>query len=213
MRQRHSVVRGRIIESGDPYDARDPALLMWVAATLIDSAIWTYEHLVEALSDHQREQFYAEQRRWFWVHGIEPEQAPTTYSDFRAYMNQMLHGSALRVTGAASAVVEALLEQEPSVFVTTVLSMQPSALLKVLDRAPARRASLKVLVTWAGALMPARLREAFGLPWGFSERAIWAASVRGLRWVVPTLPPSSRYNPIYLAAVKRMGANGHALEV
>lgn len=207
MRRRHNPVVGRL-DTGQAYDARDPALLMWVAATLIDSAIWTYDGLVAPLSEGLREQLYAEQRRWFWAYGLDPETTPRTYRDFRHYMTHMLRGPTLHATPAARAVMGALIAQEPSAFLATVLAISPGVLLRLLDRDPVRRFSLKVLMTWAGALAPERLREGFGLEWGIEEKAIWAATLRGVRAIVPTLPPSARYHPAYLEAERRVAGRG-----
>lgn len=207
MRRRHDSVAGRL-DTGEAYDARDPALLMWVAATLIDSAIWSYDRLVAPLSESLREQLYAEQRRWFWAYGLDPDTTPRTYRDFRHYMVRMLRGPTLSATPAARAVMDALLAQEPSAFLSTVLAISPGILLRLLDRDPARRLSLRVLVTWAGALAPERLREGFGLSWGLEEKAIWAATVRGVRTLVPTLPPVARYHPAYLEALRRVSGRG-----
>lgn len=209
MRRRHASVVGRL-DGGRIYDARDPALLMWVAATLIDSAIWTYDRLVAPLSEGLREQLYAEQRRWFWAYGLDPAVTPRTYRDFRHYMTGMLRGPTLRATPAAKAVMDALLAQEPSAFLATVLAISPGVLLKLLDRDPARRLSLKVLVTWAGALSPERLRDGFGLEWGLEEKAIWSATLHGVRAIVPTLPPVARYHPAYLEAERRVASRGAA---
>lgn len=203
MRRRHASVTGRL-DTGQAYDARDPALLMWVAATLIDSAIWTYDRLVAPLSEGLREQLYAEQRRWFWAYGLDPEATPRTYRDFRHYMTRMLRGPTLHATPAARAVMDALCAQEPSAFLATVLAISPGVLLRLIDRDPARSFSLKVLVTWAGALAPERLRDGFGLEWGRTEKAIWAATLRGMRALVPTLPPVARYHPAYLEAERRV---------
>src|SRR5438552_3181009 len=52
----HSKVRGR------DYRALDPDLLQWVHATLIDSALVTYETFVKPLTPGEREDFYQESK-------------------------------------------------------------------------------------------------------------------------------------------------------
>ncbi|HRE90682.1 MAG TPA: hypothetical protein PK095_16270, partial [Myxococcota bacterium] len=120
------------------------------------------------------------------------------------YMTRMLRGPTLEVTPAARAVMNALLAQEPSAFLATVLAISPGTLLRLLDRDPARRLSLRVLVTWAGALTPERLREGFGLEWGLEEKAIWHSTLRGMRALVQTLPARARFHPAYLEAQRRI---------
>src|ERR1700730_6171395 len=54
--QAHGRVQGR------DYRALDPDLLMWVHATLVDSALVTYETFVRRLPAHEREDFYEESK-------------------------------------------------------------------------------------------------------------------------------------------------------
>src|SRR5262245_35463255 len=62
----HAHVRGRLAEAVGPfrrgtrYDANDPALLLWVHATLVDSALVAYERFVGPLSRTERSAFYDE---------------------------------------------------------------------------------------------------------------------------------------------------------
>ncbi|TMA12144.1 MAG: DUF2236 domain-containing protein, partial [Deltaproteobacteria bacterium] len=44
------IQAGEPLPPGTPYDALDPALLLWVHATLVDSALLTYDLFVEPLS-------------------------------------------------------------------------------------------------------------------------------------------------------------------
>src|SRR5213082_12782 len=53
-------VHGRV--RGEDYRALDPDLLLWVHATLVDSALVTYERFVQRLSPGDREQFYQESK-------------------------------------------------------------------------------------------------------------------------------------------------------
>src|ERR1700736_2729873 len=52
--QVHANVRGR------DYEAMDPELLLWVYATLADTAVVTYETFVQPLAAHEREAFHDE---------------------------------------------------------------------------------------------------------------------------------------------------------
>src|SRR2546427_8601841 len=52
--QVHARVRG------DGYSALDPDLLLWVHATLVDSALVTYQAFVGRLTSREREDFYQE---------------------------------------------------------------------------------------------------------------------------------------------------------
>src|SRR5207245_7102749 len=54
--QAHGRVRG------EDYRALDPDLLLWVHATLVDSALVTYVKFVQPLGDSEREDFYQESK-------------------------------------------------------------------------------------------------------------------------------------------------------
>jgi uncharacterized protein (DUF2236 family) len=53
-----SVNRAHAAVRGPEYEALDPDLLLWVHATLVDSALVTYETFVKRLSVVDRETFY-----------------------------------------------------------------------------------------------------------------------------------------------------------
>src|SRR4029434_5063630 len=46
--------------SGTPYSAEDPALVLWVHATLIESVVLVYEQLVAPLTAAERDEYCAE---------------------------------------------------------------------------------------------------------------------------------------------------------
>jgi hypothetical protein len=56
------------------------------------------------------------------------------------------------------------------------------------------------------ALLPERVREGFGLPWGQREQQHYAALRRVLHATVPCLPPALRFWPHYHVALKRAAA-------
>ena len=53
-------VHGRV--RGDGYSATDPDLLLWVYATLIDSALLTYRTFVSSLNEADAEAYYQQNR-------------------------------------------------------------------------------------------------------------------------------------------------------
>jgi len=58
----HRSVSGTVAESGDPYQALDPVLLLWVHATLIDTALRIYDRYVEPLSVEEMDAYLRESR-------------------------------------------------------------------------------------------------------------------------------------------------------
>src|SRR5579864_7351022 len=82
--QTHARVRGA------EYRALDPDLLMWVHATLVDSALVTYETFVRAMTGRDREDFFQESKVLGELLGIPRHRFPATVHDFEGYMRAMM---------------------------------------------------------------------------------------------------------------------------
>ncbi|MCC7359965.1 MAG: DUF2236 domain-containing protein [Anaerolineales bacterium] len=143
----HARVRGALPHdvgpylAGTPYRGDDPLLQLWVLATLLDSVLVAYAHLVRPLTEAEKHAYYAVGRRLGRAFGIPADLLPPTYADFECYVAAMLDSDALTVGPAARAVVQAL-------FAPVLLG-------------PAIRLSSFISL----GLTPPRLRAAFGLPW------------------------------------------------
>jgi uncharacterized protein (DUF2236 family) len=72
---------------GAGYRANDPRNLMWVHATLCDTALRCYTTLVEPLSPEDEETYYQEMKQVAEVFGVAPAEQPATLADFRAYVD------------------------------------------------------------------------------------------------------------------------------
>ena len=127
--------------AGTPYRADDPLLQLWVVATLIDSVLLTYEHLVRPLALAEKQAYYAGGQQLARAFGIPAELMPPEYDDFQTYVDAMVRSDALTVGPAARAVVDALLS----------------------PRGIGRATRLASFVSIG--LTPPRLREAFGFRW------------------------------------------------
>jgi uncharacterized protein (DUF2236 family) len=185
----HSRVRGTIDEDvgrwprGTPYQANDAGALFWVHATLVDTSIAVREALSGPLDAYRAERFYQEQKRFAYLFGIPDAAMPADYAGFRAYMAEMLTSGDIAVGRPA---------RELAGF---VLAAPTPALSPVMDW---------YRVVTAG-LLPPPLRAGFGLRFGRLERALFRASVAGLRATVRALPRQLRYFPGYLEAELRLG--------
>lgn len=99
--RRHRPVHGRLDEAvgrfaaGTEFDANDPELQFWVHATLIDSAMATFDRFVAPLTDADKEEFYEESKITARLFGVPDTAIPTTYGDFAAYMREMVEGDTL----------------------------------------------------------------------------------------------------------------------
>src|SRR5947209_11928667 len=86
---------------GEDYRALDPDLLIWVHATLVDSALVTYETFVQGLTASDREDFYQESKLLGELLGIPRDRFPETLSDFERDVQGMIHGGEVRVSPRA----------------------------------------------------------------------------------------------------------------
>src|SRR5437762_14091808 len=82
---------------GEGYRALDPDLLRWVHATLVDSALVTYETFVKPLSAREREDFYQESKPLGELLGVPHDQFPASLRDFNEYVRAMIAQGAVRV--------------------------------------------------------------------------------------------------------------------
>jgi len=101
----HRRIRGRVPERvgafarGDRYEANDPAALLWVFATLTDTARRVYELAVEPLRPLEREAYYAESKLFASLFGIDDAVLPATWSDFTRYYRETIASPAIAILG------------------------------------------------------------------------------------------------------------------
>lgn len=180
LRRRHQRVRG-LDDRGQPYRALDPALLMWVHATLIDTSLLIYERYVAPLTADERSRYYEEMRALGEAYAIPCERQPRDYQEFRRYFETTLAGE-LRVTDTLRDVADAVLTPE----------------LPPLAR-PAVEAFRMVTV----GTLPEPLREELGLSWGPVRRRLLDASTVTIRRLMPLLPSLLRHFPDARSAAQR----------
>jgi uncharacterized protein (DUF2236 family) len=148
----HGRVRGALGEdagryrAGSVYDGRDPALVRWVWATLVDTALQVYELFVAPLTDGAGESYYAEQCGIGRLLGVPAADVPATHADFRAWFDRCVADDTLCVTPLSREIAASVLDP-------------PGGLA---DGGRVR------LIT--AALLPERLRADFGLRYGAEER-------------------------------------------
>jgi uncharacterized protein (DUF2236 family) len=178
----HRRVRGT--RGGVPYDAMDPALLLWVHATLVDSALVTYERFVRPLSAAAAERYHDDMKRQAVCFGVPPELLPADIPAFRRYVASTIEG--LTVSDEARRL--------------SLDILRPAAPI-VLEPASA----MMRLIT--AGLLPPRLRDAFGLRWSAPRARAFDALARSSRALVPLLPAAVRYWPHARAAPQKAGVS------
>jgi uncharacterized protein (DUF2236 family) len=105
LKRMHKLIKG-VSADGVPYDAMDPALLVWVWATLVEVSLLLYERAVEPLSATERERYYEEQKLIAYATGVPEGACPETYDAFTAYVARAIDTD-LRVTRTAQLVAYA----------------------------------------------------------------------------------------------------------
>ncbi len=185
----HATVRGDVDDpeaarlAGASYRALDPALLLWVQATLIVTSVRAYERWVGPLSEADKEAFWQEARRVGPRIGIPPDASPATWAALLAYWDRMLAlDGPIQVTPTARRLGQAVMRSP--------FAWLPQPLYELLALPSV-------------ALLPERLRAAYGLPWGPGRRRLASAIEAVLRVYIRTLPRTWRSMPNALAADQR----------
>jgi uncharacterized protein (DUF2236 family) len=180
----HERVRG-VTPDGRAYDAADPALLMWVHATLLDTALLVYQRYVGRLTVAELRRYYGEQLELGEIFGIPRSAQPATYGEFNEYFLSMVEGDALCVTDTLRTVVAMTLG----------------------GGAPRVARPLVELLNLATVgMLPSRLRSELGLSWGPRRERLLGASQGALRTLMPLLPGLVRSVPPARRAERRARA-------
>ncbi len=159
---------------GAGYRALDPDLLLWVYATLADTALVTYETFVQPLSDRERDEFHREFKLLGELLGIPRDHFPDTPHDFDAYLEEMVSSGEVQVDGRARELAAQIMR--PRVWVLPGPVMLP----------------LNVVTT--GLLAP-QLRTQYGLKFGPWQQRTYRLAVRALPRVIALTPPVLRVWP------------------
>ena len=185
----HEHVRGSLPlavgarATGEPYSALDPTLLLWVYATLIDSALVAYDHFVGRLSPVEQDGFYQEMRRVGHVWGIPPALFPPTLAALRDWMQEMIATGQVAVSEQGRTVAGRLV-RPPARWMPEPLFL-PVALNAI----------------W---LLPPVIRRQFGFRWGPRRAAFMRVLAAASRRLLPFLPPVVREVPWSRAANRRV---------
>jgi uncharacterized protein (DUF2236 family) len=193
LHSRHATITGQLdtaqgpFPAGSCYHANAIPALLWVYATLIETAIMAYELVLPALTTAQRERYYDESRLFAALFGIPDRSLPPDWNSFSAYVAATMQSDTLTVSPQARALALGLIGGG-------------STFLPVPGSYRALTASL----------LPPRLREAFGFSHGAAEQEAVKRSVARLRWLYPLLPSRLRYVGPYQEAQQRLAGKRSA---
>ena len=110
----HDRVHGQLPESarsfpaGTAYSARDPALLAWVHATLLDMNLRVYELFVHALPGEEKDRYCVEASAIEGHLAIPLGLLPQNVRRLQRYMDAMLASGEISVTDAARTLARAI---------------------------------------------------------------------------------------------------------
>jgi uncharacterized protein (DUF2236 family) len=187
LHRRHTAIGGTLTEdvgafaAGSPYCANDVAALRWVHATLTDTALLAYQLVNPPLSSEDRERYYADARLFAALFGIPQSALPQSWTDFARYVDDMFSSDTLAVGSAARSIAAEL-------FCGAGTPLRAPFWYRALT----------------ASLLPPRLRDAFELPCGPSERRSVERALTVFRHVHPWMPARLRYVAPYHEALARL---------
>jgi uncharacterized protein (DUF2236 family) len=104
----HAAVRGHLAD-GSRYTAGDPEALLWVHATLVDTALRIYARFVGPLDGDEERAYLREAAIVAERLGVLPTDLPTEVAELRGWMAEMLGSGRVRVTPAARRIARTVL--------------------------------------------------------------------------------------------------------
>ena len=168
----HAPVRSGTDAAGPAYNAFDPELQLWVAATLYDTAVDLYQRIFGEFDDASAECVFREYGALGTSLQVQPDAWPATRAAFRAYWDDML--PRLQVTDATRRVARDLLL--PKAVPLWLTALMPLARLMTVG------------------LLPPELRAGFGLRWTPRNDRRFRRWLRVMAVVVPRLPARFRHS-------------------
>jgi uncharacterized protein (DUF2236 family) len=171
--------------TGPGYSANDPSNLLWVHATLADTALRCYEDLVGPLSPADAETYYQEMKLVAATFGVGPEHQPETLEDFRCYMADTV--ASIEVTDVGRELAGFILDPR--------LPLRLDIPLTPLLR-------LQRLFTLGS--LPPEVRDQLAVTWSPRDAARYDRARRGVQRLFRATPPALRtagnraYGPLLL---------------
>ncbi len=180
VRAMHRRVGGELAEpagrfpAGTPYAADAPELLLWILATLADSALTVYQRYVRSLDRDERDSYWRDYRQIGRLFGLRDEEMPEAIEGFEAYMRQMVAGPDLHVTAAARELAIGIVMRPP-------VPLWARPLLELANQITV-------------GLLPERIRQEYGFWWDPARGlAVRGGAEYAKRVLVPLLPGRLRH--------------------
>lgn len=187
VRRVHSRMRGTLpttvgrFPAGTPWAADDPALLLWILATLANSGALVYGRYVGALSRTERDAYWADYRVVGSLFGLSGTDMPADSRELDAYVHEMLTSDVLHVS-------------QPARELGVEIVLRPPV---PLTHRPLLELANFIIV----GLLPRQIRREYELAWD-PVRAVTlrAGAEYTKRLLMPVLPQRFRLHPARLRA-------------
>ncbi|MGW5880001.1 oxygenase MpaB family protein [Nocardiopsis terrae] len=178
----HAIVRAihRRVR-GPGYNALDPELLLWVAATLHRSALHVHELTVAALSEEEHAEFLRDSAVYATALGLPEREWPRSPAEFDAYWERAY--ARLEVGPRARALAGELFRPNNRLLWPLTLTQR----------------------FLTGGLLDPELRSEFGIPWSQAHQRGFDRLMGFVRAVYPRLPRAVRTLPatLYMRSLRR----------
>lgn len=159
---------------GTGYNAHDPQLQLWVAATLYVAGVGLYEQIFGALNEDTAEKVYIEYAVMATSLRVTPEMWPESREEFWKYWQGQIE--TLDISADAKQVVRNLLHNK-------------SAPIWI-------RVNLPMVRLLTAGWLPPRMREEYGLKTSKRRRKLHRLSMGAMRNIYPLLPSLVRESPL-----------------
>ena len=168
---------------GSQYRALNISALLWVYATLVDSAFVAWESAVRPLQESEVDQWYDESKILAGLFGLPLASLPADWAQFQGYIREFSASQSLGVDDRSRAMAHRILSGAGSYF-------------------PVPRWYRALTAHW----LPPRFREEFALPFGHAEQSSATAALRNLPRFYALLPGPFRFVGPYQEARARLGS-------
>ena len=189
MHSRHHRITGPLVNtqpSSQHYSANDIDAMLWVYATLIETAAKMYEAIFPPLTDEQKEQYYRESWLFGFLFGLPEEAFPQTWQAFLDYNRTMWSSNVLTVTTAGKELGQFLMYD-----------------LWEDERYDRRQLAHHYRALTLGFL-PEPILTQYGFEFGEDEQRVAENTLRWIRRIYPYLPKQVRFVPSYHEAQYRI---------
>jgi uncharacterized protein (DUF2236 family) len=176
----HARVRGALPD-GTPYSAMDPEALLWVHATLVDTALRVYGGWVAPLAPTDEQRYHEEAAEVAVRLGVPPALLPASLIELRAWMEQMVTSGTVHVTPPAREIARTILYPLPWV----------------------PRAAWDVAHLVSLATLRPDIRRQYGIGWSDARERGVRRLAAVTRQLVPLMPEVVRFAPEARRAARR----------